>query len=52
MYEHLSSDPAIPQTLHPKFLAICIAISPTAPAAADMTTVSPLFILPTACNPK
>lgn len=40
------------QTWHPKFLAIWTAIQPTAPVAADMTTVSFGLIFPISCKPK
>ena len=41
MYLHFSSLPAIPITLHPAILANCPTNCPTAPDAADTTTLSP-----------
>lgn len=51
-YLHFSSDPAIPITLHPWFLAYYTTKAPAAPAAAETTTVSPFLGLPTSKNPK
>ena len=40
-HAHFSRPPAMPMTRQPLSLAICTAIEPTAPAAAEITTVSP-----------
>ena len=44
--EHFSSDPAVPKTSQPFATAICDATVPTAPAAAEIMTLSPSFKLP------
>ena len=41
----------MPMTLQPCILAIWAATEPVAPAAADTTTVSPAWILPTSSIP-
>lgn len=48
----LCSPPAIPITLHSWIRAIGLAIEPTAPAAAETTTVSPAAGRPTSSSPK
>ena len=42
----------MPITRQPIIFAICPTIAPTAPEAADTTTVSPGFGSPTCSNPK
>ena len=42
-YLHLSGPPAMPTARAPLILAICPTTEPTAPEAADTTTVSPAF---------
>ena len=49
---HFSSLPAIPTTRQPLILAIWHTIEPTAPAAAETTTVSPFFGCPMSRKPK
>jgi hypothetical protein len=44
---HFSAPPAMPTTRAPRILPICPAVDPTAPAAAETTTVSPDFTRPT-----
>src|ERR1700756_2354943 len=51
-YSHFSCAPAIPTTWHPLIFASWPTIAPTAPAAADTTTVSPAFGCPTLRSPK
>src|SRR5688572_13986490 len=49
---HLSGPPARPTTRQPRYLAICTTLEPTAPAAADTTTVSPAFGWPISVRPN
>ena len=49
---HFFVPPAIPITRHPFILAICPAIEPVAPAAPEITTVSPSLGPPTSSRPK
>ncbi len=48
---HFSGPPAMPTTRAPAIFAICAATEPTAPAAADTTTVSPSWGRPMSCMP-
>ncbi|KWV87479.1 hypothetical protein PFLmoz3_03328 [Pseudomonas fluorescens] len=49
---HFSAPPAIPTTRQPLSLAICPAMLPTAPAAPEITTVSPVFGAPVSSRAK
>jgi hypothetical protein len=49
---HFSSPPAMPTTRQSCTFAICPTMDPTAPAAADTTTVSPRSSAPTSRRPK
>ena len=49
---HFLVPPAIPITRQPLILAICPATEPVAPAAPEMTTVSPSLGSPTSSKPK
>ena len=52
MYSIFLLEPAIPITLQPKSFAIWPTTEPTAPLAAETTTVSPFWIFPILNNPK
>ena len=49
---HFFFPPAIPTVLQPKSFAICPTTEPTAPEAADTTTVSLSLTFPTSLSPK
>ncbi len=49
---HFSGPPAMPTTRAPRALAICPAVEPTAPAAAETTKVSPGWGLPICVVPN
>ena len=48
---HFSRPPAMPTTRQPRILAICPTTWPTAPDAAETTTVSPAFGWPMSSSP-
>src|SRR3954470_1288956 len=51
-YLHLSGDPAMPTARHPLIFASWPTTCPTAPDAAETTTVSPGFGRPISSRPK
>ena len=52
MKRHFSAPPAMPTTRQPLILAIWPTTWPTAPAAAETTTVSPATGRPISSSPK
>ncbi len=50
-YLHFSGPPAMPTARAPLIFAICPTTEPTAPDAADTTTVSPAFGWPISSSP-